>query len=68
MEGSGVNEIGKDARSGKVLVKVNPKFFRPADVELLVADSSKARRELGWKPKTSFEKLVEIMVKHDRGD
>jgi len=67
-EGSGVNEIGKDARSGKVLVKVNPKFFRPADVELLVADSSKARRELGWKPKTSFEKLVEIMVKHDRGE
>lgn len=48
-----------------VLVKINPKFYRPAEVELLLGDSSKARRELGWKPETSFEQLVDKMVKND---
>jgi GDPmannose 4,6-dehydratase len=48
-----------------VLVKINPKFYRPAEVDLLLGDSTKARRELGWKPETSFEQLVEKMVLND---
>jgi len=48
-----------------VLVKINPKFYRPAEVDLLLGDSTKARRELGWKPETSFEQLVDKMVKND---
>jgi GDPmannose 4,6-dehydratase len=50
---------------GSVLVKINPKFYRPAEVDLLLGDSTKARKELGWKPETSFEKLVDKMVKND---
>ena len=48
-----------------VLVKINPKFYRPAEVDILLGDSTKARKELGWKPETSFEQLVEKMVKND---
>jgi len=50
---------------GKCLVKINPKFYRPAEVDILLGDSSLARKELGWQPKVSFEKLVEKMVKND---
>ena len=48
-----------------VLVKINPKFYRPAEVDILLGDSTKARKELGWKPETSFEQLVDKMVKND---
>lgn len=48
-----------------VLVKINPKFYRPAEVDLLLGDSTKARNELKWSPKTSFEQLVDKMVKND---
>lgn len=51
--------------STSVLVKINPKFYRPAEVDLLLGDSTKARKELGWKPETSFEQLVDKMVKND---
>ena len=64
-EGNGVNEKGIDKKSGKVLVKVDPKFFRPAEVELLIGDYSKAKQELGWEPKTTLEELCKIMVKAD---
>jgi len=64
-EGTGVNETGRDAQSGKVLVKVNPDFFRPAEVERLIGDYSKAKRELGWEPETRYNKLAEIMLKAD---
>ncbi len=64
-EGEGVHEIGKDAESGKVLVKVNPAFFRPAEVELLWGNPAKAEAELGWKREISFENLVERMVASD---
>jgi len=47
------------------LVKINPKFYRPAEVELLLGDSTKARNELKWSPKTSFEQLIDKMVKND---
>ncbi|AXI24800.1 GDP-mannose 4,6-dehydratase [Methanofervidicoccus sp. A16] len=64
-EGEGVNEIGRDANSGKILVKVNPKYFRPCEVDLLIGDYSKAKRELGWEPKTKFKDLVKMMVEAD---
>jgi GDPmannose 4,6-dehydratase len=64
-EGKGVNEIGRDKKSGKILVEVDPKFFRPAEVELLLGDPSKAIAKLGWTPKVRFEQLVEIMMKAD---
>ncbi|MBW2996337.1 GDP-mannose 4,6-dehydratase [Candidatus Woesearchaeota archaeon] len=62
-EGKGLDEVGK--HNGKVVVKVNPKFFRPAEVDILLADSSKAKKELGWQPKTSFKELVKMMVESD---
>lgn len=63
--GSGVDEIGKDKATGKVVVKVNPKFFRPAEVELLYGNPAKAEKVLGWKREISFEELVTRMVKND---
>ncbi|MFZ2497937.1 GDP-mannose 4,6-dehydratase [Methanosarcina sp.] len=64
-EGEGVNEIGRDVDSGKVLVEVDPMFYRPTEVDLLIGDPSKAREKLGWKTKVSFEELVRMMVKND---
>ena len=65
-EGEGVNEKGIDVATGKVLVAVDPKYFRPAEVEQLLGDPTKAKTLLGWNPhKTSFEELIRIMVKHD---
>lgn len=64
-EGEGVNETGKDKATGKVLVKVNPKFFRPAEVELLIGNPEKAEKALGWERQISFAELVERMVKND---
>lgn len=63
--GEGVDEIGKDKTTGKVVVKVNPKFFRPAEVELLIGNPEKAEKALGWKREISFAELVERMVKND---
>ncbi len=65
-EGEGVDEKGIDIATGRVLVEVDPKFFRPAEVEQLLGDPSKAKDLLGWNPrKTSFEELVRIMIEHD---
>ncbi len=64
-EGEGVDEIGKDKATGKVVVKVNPKFFRPAEVELLIGNPAKAEKALGWEREISFAELVERMVKND---
>ncbi|MGB9715314.1 MAG: GDP-mannose 4,6-dehydratase [Thermodesulfovibrionales bacterium] len=63
--GKGVDERGIDKKSGRNLVIVDPKFFRPAEVDVLKGDYSKAKERLGWSPKTSFKELVEIMVEHD---
>lgn len=66
-EGSGIDEKGYDDRTGKMLVCVNPKWFRPTDVNNLLGDPTKAKTVLGWNPqKTSYEQLIEIMAKHDR--
>lgn len=65
-EGKGVDEKGIDVATGKVLVEVDPKYFRPAEVEQLLGDPTKAKKLLGWNPrKTSFQELVRIMVEHD---
>lgn len=65
-EGNGVNEKGIDVATGKVLVEVDPKYFRPCEVEQLLGDPTKAKTLLGWNPtKTSFNELVRIMVQHD---
>ena len=65
-EGEGVNEKGIDTATGKILVEVDPKYFRPAEVDQLLGDPTKAKTKLGWNPrKTSFEDLVKIMVEHD---
>lgn len=65
-EGEGVNEKGIDVVTGKTLVEVDPKYFRPSEVEQLLGDPTKAKTLLGWNPcKTSFEELVSIMVRHD---
>ena len=64
-EGSGAGEIGREKTSGKVLVKVNPDFFRPAEVEVLWGNPQKAEKELGWRREISFEDLVRRMVNYD---
>jgi GDPmannose 4,6-dehydratase len=64
-EGSAENELAMDRKSGKTLVRVNPKFYRPAEVELLIGNPEKAKRELGWEPKTSLEELCQMMVEAD---
>ena len=63
--GSGVEEKGRDKKTGRVLVDVNPEFFRPAEVDLLWGDSRRAERELGWVRKVSFKDLVAMMVNED---
>ena len=64
-EGSEVNEIGKDKATGKTLVKINPDFFRPAEVEILIGDPIKGETKLGWKREIPFNELVERMIKND---
>ena len=64
-KGEGLNEIGYDANSGKELIFVSEKYFRPAEVDELLGDSTKARNELGWIPKYSFDDLVKEMVEYD---
>jgi GDPmannose 4,6-dehydratase len=64
--GEGVDEVGKDALTGSVVVRVNPEFFRPAEVDVLIGNSTKAYQELNWFPKISFEQLVKRMIQHDK--
>lgn len=64
-QGEGVEEVGTDAQSGKVLIKINPEFFRPAEVDLLLGDPKKAETKLGWKRQVDFPGLVKLMVEHD---
>jgi len=64
-QGQGLDEVGIEVGTGKTLVKINPRFYRPAEVDLLIGDSSKAERELGWKPRTTLEQLCAMMVEAD---
>mgnify|MGYP001824934547 CR=1 FL=1 len=63
--GSGVDEVGADGATGATRVRVDPRYFRPAEVDRLLADSGKARRELGWEPTVTFEELAAMMVDAD---
>lgn len=63
--GSAENEIGKNSQTGEVIVKINPKFYRPAEVDLLIGDYTHAKNKLGWEPKTTLEQLCKMMVDAD---
>ena len=64
-EGSGTSEVAIDRKTAKPIVRVNPKFHRPAEVDLLIGDPAKAKRELGWEPNTTLERLCQMMVEAD---
>ena len=64
-KGTGVDEVGINKANGKTVVKVSPKFFRPAEVDILLGNPEKAEKTLGWKREISFAELVERMVKND---
>ncbi len=64
-QGEGVNEVGIEKKTGKVRVKIDPKYFRPTEVDLLIGDYAKAKEKLGWEPKTRFADLVKIMTEAD---
>ncbi len=64
-EGKNINEVAKDSKSGKILVRINEKFHRPAEVDLLIGNPEKAKNELGWEPKTTLEELCQMMVEAD---
>jgi GDPmannose 4,6-dehydratase len=64
-QGSGEQETGRCVNSGKLVVRVNPRFYRPAEVELLIGDASKAQTELGWQAPTTLEQLCQMMVQAD---
>ena len=64
-QGEGINEKGIEIKTGKTLVAINPRYFRPTEVDLLIGDSSKAQQTFGWEPKVKFEELAKIMAKAD---
>ncbi|WP_290143214.1 GDP-mannose 4,6-dehydratase [Helicobacter japonicus] len=65
--GSGIDEKGIDKQSKKILIEINPNYFRPLDIASSIGDSSKAQSKLGWNPKnTSFEQLIEIMIESEK--
>ena len=64
-EGEGENEVGIDNKSGRTLLRVNPEFFRPTEVNILFGDSSKAKMELGWEREVMFEEMVSRMINND---
>ena len=64
-QGQGSDERGVDTVTGNTVIRIDPRYFRPTEVDSLLGDASKARAELGWKPKISFENLVEEMVRED---
>jgi len=67
-DGCGVDETGTDVATGKIIIRVDPRYFRPTEVETLLGDSTKAREKLGWTPKISFQELVKEMVTCDLND
>jgi GDPmannose 4,6-dehydratase len=64
-QGKGLNEVGIDKKKDKVMIKIDPKYYRPAEVDLLIGDYSKAKEKLGWEPKVKFKKLVKIILQKD---
>ncbi|MCX6701623.1 MAG: GDP-mannose 4,6-dehydratase [Candidatus Zambryskibacteria bacterium] len=64
-KGKGINEKGIDKKTGKIIIEVDPLYFRPAEVNVLLGDYSKAKKKLGWKPEVKFKELIKIMTEHD---
>jgi len=64
-EGEGVKEVGRDRTTKRTIVEIDPKFFRPAEVDVLLGDPTKARQVLGWTPRVSFDELVRLMMEAD---
>ena len=64
-EGNGINEIGRRIDNGEIVIRIDPRYYRPTEVETLLGDSSMAKDKLGWVPKISFEEMIEEMIKHD---
>ena len=64
-KGEGIDEKGYDKNTGKILVEVDPRYFRPTEVDLLLGDNAKAREKLGWEPKYNLKAIVSEMVKED---
>ena len=64
-QGSGIDEVGVCVRTGRTLVRINPKFYRPAEVELLIGDPAKAKEKLGWEATTTLEELCRMMIEAD---
>jgi len=67
-EGEGIDEVGKRADSGKVVIRIDQKYFRPTEVEYLLGDSTVAYQDLGWVPKTTLEDIVSEMINHDNDE
>ncbi len=67
-EGKGINEVGRRTDNGKIVIKIDSRYFRPTEVDLLLGDSSKAFKELAWKPKTSLEEIITEMIEHDHAE
>ena len=65
-EGEGLDEVGRRADTKEIVIKVDPRYFRPTEVDFLLGESHKAKKELGWEPKTSLEELIEEMIQHDK--
>ncbi len=64
-EGEGINEVGRRSDNGEIIIRIDSRYFRPTEVDLLLGDSSKALKELGWSPKTTLEEIISEMLKHD---
>ena len=64
-EGEGINEIGRRSDTNEIVIKIDPRYFRPTEVDELLGDSSKASKKLNWEPKISLDELIEEMIKHD---
>ena len=63
--GKGTDEVGIDTKTGKTFVSVDPNYFRPTEVDVLIGDSSKAKKQLGWEPKTTLKEMIKLMVFSD---
>ena len=64
-QGQGINEVGINRKTGKAIIKIDSRYFRPTEVDILIGNPAKAQKQLGWRTKTSFKDLIKIMMKHD---
>ena len=67
-EGNGLDEVGKRADTGEIVIKIDPRYFRPTEVEQLLGDASKARKKLNWQPKTTLDELITEMIDEDSNE